>query len=72
MCWNNNEMPDPGLDPRITPGAHVRLARLISLDRVDNLVSGACAVVVRLGIHVVKSIPKTVLRCSSVEVAHSW
>jgi hypothetical protein len=51
MCWNNNEMPDPGLDPRITPGAHVRLARLISLDRVDNLVSEASIVAERVGLH---------------------
>ena len=51
MCWNNNEMSDPGLDPRITPGAHVRLARLISLDRVDNLVSEASIVEEWVGLH---------------------
>jgi hypothetical protein len=51
MCWNNNEMPDPRLDPRITPGAHVCLARLIRLDRVDHLVSEASIVEERVGLH---------------------
>lgn len=51
MCWDNNEMSDPRLDPRITPGAHVCLARLIRLNRVDNLVSEASIVEERVGLH---------------------
>ncbi len=33
---DNDEMPDAGFDPRITPGANVRLASLIRLDRVHG------------------------------------
>jgi len=48
---NDHEMPDPRLDPRLAPGAHIRLARLIRLDRVDGFMSVNRVVVVKAGFH---------------------
>ena len=53
---NNNEMPDSGLDSRITSGADVRLACLIRLNRIDGFVPVKSVVGVQSGIHEMKSI----------------
>jgi hypothetical protein len=67
---DDNEMPDPRLDPRLTPGAHVGLACLIRLDGFDGfgVVSSQCVFEAQSGIHVMKGIRYNVL----LTVLGSW
>jgi hypothetical protein len=54
---DDDKMSDSRLDPGLTSGAHIGLARLIRLDGADRFVSVRHIVAVEAGIHRVKSIP---------------
>jgi hypothetical protein len=38
VSWYDHQMPDPGLDFALAPRTHIGLARLVRLDRLDDLI----------------------------------
>ena len=59
--WNDDEMPDTDVDPRLAAGTHIGLARLIRLNETDGFGSVKLVVGVRAWIHEMKSIRYSVV-----------